>query len=128
MRATSVTTLGRVISVWTTRPRTSSSASFPEIETENADESDRKRRPLDLAEPPHHPVQQLQRDHRLVAEQIGERVAEQPQDAHRRLRLNGRGPRPAVDRRELAEEIPGHHLPDGLPAAEHFGGPAEHDV
>ena len=60
---------------------------------------------LDLTQPPREPFQQTHREAGLLLDHPSEGVPEQPEDLHRRLRDDRRGPRASVQRRQLAEEV-----------------------
>src|SRR5262249_15188070 len=75
---------------------------------------------LDLTDPPHDPVQDLDRELWLVVQELPERRAEEPEDAHRRLGHDRGGPRAPVDRRELTEEIAGDDRTDASASARHL--------
>ena len=64
-----------------------------------------------------HPVEELDRQPRLVLQGADQRPSEQAQDPHRGHGGDRRRPRAAVERRELAEEVARQHLADLLAAA-----------
>ncbi len=82
--------------------------------------------PLDLADPPNDPVQQLERQARFVAQERDERVPEQSQHAHRGFGDHAGASRTAVDRRELSEEVPGKDGAHLLAAARDLPAPRQH--
>src|SRR5918995_1031808 len=73
------------------------------------------------AQPAGHRLQRLHRDRRMLLDEPAEDPLREPEEAQVALRRDGRGPGPAVEERDLAEEVPARQTRHTLPADRDLG-------